>query len=432
VVNADVAGLAGCETQLARCIRCGTCRSVCPVFHETGDESTTARGKLRMVDAVVRGQLELTPGMQERMSRCLLCKACTSGCPSGVRTDEVFVAARTALAGENPLPFAKRAAFTGLTYRRTFELGLRLGAAFQGLAFRRADDGPGLVPRIPLPSAGLHARRVIPPLSTRPLRVRLRRLAPLAKRRARVAFYPGCMLSWVYPEAGEAVVRALRANGVDVVVPERLSCCGTPAFTNGDAAVGAELGARNVAALGAEPFDAIVTGCASCGSALRHDYAHVLRDEPLERWRALSRNVLDFTELLTRLGTTAPLAQVPMRVTYHDPCHLVRGMGVSKEPRELLRAIPGLELREMKDAARCCGGGGTFSLSHYELSRKIGDAKVAAARDTDATTVVTGCSGCRMQIADGLAQRGVRMSVAHTAELLARAYAGGEGEARGG
>ena len=416
------------QQQLARCIRCGTCRSVCPVFRETGNESATARGKVKLIDAVVRGQLELTPGLAERMSRCLLCKACASGCPSGVRTDELFLTARGALAERNGLPIAKRLAFTGLGYRRLFHLGLRMGAVFQRVAFREAPGGRGFVPRVPLPSAGLHQRRVIPRLARKPLPVRLRGLAPLAKPRATVAFFPGCMLTYVYPEAGEAVVEVLRANGVEVVVPEALFCCGTPAFTSGDVAAGRHLAARNVATLAAQRCDAIVTGCASCGEALQHGYGLLVEDRATrERWEELSGKVRDVSEYLALIGPSAPVGRVAARVTYHDPCHLVRGMGVSREPRELLRSIPGVELIELKDAARCCGSGGTFSLAHYELSRAINDAKLDDAEKTGAEILVTGCPACRMHITDGLVQRGSGMQVVHTAELVARAYRAARG-----
>jgi glycolate oxidase iron-sulfur subunit len=413
------------QPQLVKCIRCGTCRAVCPVFQATGDESATARGKVRLIDAVASGQLGLTPELQRRMSRCLLCKACVDGCPSGVRTDELFLTARAALADENGLPWAKKLAFTGSTYRRLFDFGLRAGALFQGLVLKDAPGGRGKVARLPLPSAGLSARRIVPPLATKPLRARLRGLGPLEKPRARVAFFPGCMLSYVYPEAGVAVVAALRANGVDVVVPEGTSCCGAPAFTSGDAAVGKRLAALNVAALSAPGLDAIVTGCASCGAALQHDYGLLLDDPALQdRWRELAARVEDFSRTLVRLGCSRAPAPVEARVTYHDPCHLVRGMNVSKEPRALLKGIPGLELVEMTAPARCCGAGGTFSLAHYDLSRKIDDRKLDDAEGTRATVLATGCSACRMHMADGLAQRDSAMEVVHTAELVARAYAG--------
>jgi len=419
---------------LARCIRCGTCRTVCPVLEATGDESGAARGKLRLVEAVVRGELSLTAGMQERLARCLLCKACTAACPSGVPTDALIVSARTALAGPNPLPLAKRVAFTGLRYRRVFEAGLRLGALFQRVAFRKAPDGPGRLPRIPLPSAGLHARRLVPELARRPLRPRLRGLAPLWRPRARVAFFPGCMLTWVYPEAGEAVVRLLRANGVEPVIPEAVGCCGVPAATSGDAVTGALLAQVNVAALSAGSFDAIVTACGSCGAALARDYRENLGDpEVRERWRALAGKVRDVTSFLSELGLTAPLGPVPLRATYHDPCHLARGMGVTREPRALLRRVPGLELTEMKEPTRCCGSGGTFSLSHYPLSRRIADRKLDDVAGTGAEAVVTGCSACRMHLCDGIRQRSAALVVAHTAEILARSVDAAAGrEARHG
>jgi glycolate dehydrogenase iron-sulfur subunit len=416
--------------ELAKCIRCGTCRSVCPVFQAVGNETATARAKVKLIEAVVDGRLELTPGLQARMSRCLLCKACVSGCPSGVRTDELFLTARRELAGRNGLPLVKRLAFAGLCYRRAFELGLRMGALFQGLVLRDAPGGRGKVPRLPLPAAGLNQRRILPPLARTALRARLRRLPSLAKPRARVAFFPGCMLTYVYPEAGQAVVAVLRANGVEVAVPERLHCCGAPAFTSGDVAAAQHLAACNVAALSAPPFDAIVTGCASCGDALKHAYGLVVDDRGVrQRWAALSEKVYDVAAFLVRIGVTARPGRVEARVTYHDPCHLVRGMGVTREPRQLLGAIPGLELVEMQDAARCCGSGGTFSLSHYALSREINDVKLDRAEATGAGILATGCPACRMHIADGLGQRGSPMQVAHTAELLARAYrAGGGGE----
>lgn len=411
------------QEQLAKCIRCGTCRSVCPVFQATGNESTTARGKVKLIDSVVRGELELTPGLQQRMGRCLLCQACTAGCPSGVATDEIFLTARRALAQKNGLPFVKRIAFTGLTYRRLFHLGLRMGAVFQGLALRRAPGGHGRIARIPLPSAGLTARRLIPSLATRPLRVRLSGLAPIEAPRARVAFFPGCMLSYVYPESGMAVVEVLRANGVEVVIPERLFCCGAPAFTSGDMAVGQHLATRNLSTLSAERADAIVTGCASCGSALKQEYGVVIDDPTTKRqWTALRQKVMDVTQFLASLGTTAAAGRIASRVTYHDPCHLVRGMGVSQEPRQLLRSIPELELVEMPDATRCCGCGGTFSLTHYQLSRKVNDVKLDNAEKTGAGILATGCPACRMHIEDGLAQRGSTMRVLHTAEVLAQAY----------
>lgn len=411
------------QQQLVKCIRCGTCRSGCPVFQACDNENTTARGKVKLLESVSEGKLALTPELQARMSKCLLCKACVSGCPSGVRTDELFLSARRALAAKNGLPLAKKLAFTGLTYRKLFDMGLKMGAAFQGVVFKDAPAGRGKLARIPMPGAGLSQRRIIPPLATSPLRTRLPEINKVAAPKARVAFYTGCMLNYVYPEAGEAIVKILKAHDVEVVIPAKQSCCGTPAFTSGDYQVGRYLAEENVKILSEGKYDAIITGCASCGAALKHEYGHVIEDPAVKKsWEELAAKVKDITQFVVEMGLKKDLREVRAKITYHDPCHLVRGMGVSKEPRQILKAIPGVEYAEMKDAAKCCGAGGTFSMAYYEVSRTINDWKLDNAEKTGAGILATGCSACRMHITDGLGQRGSHMQVVHTAEIIAKAY----------
>lgn len=421
------------QQHLVKCMRCGTCRSVCPVFQVVNSENATARGKVRMIEAVIEGKLQLTQELQQRMSKCLLCKACVQGCPAGVKTDELFLSARRKLAEKNGVPLVKKLAFTGLTYRRLFDLGLRAGALFQNLVFKDSSDGRGKLPRIPVPAAGLNARRLIPPLATTPLHARLATVNKVEHPKARVAFFAGCMLKYVYPDAGEAIVAILRENNVEVVFPADQCCCGTPAFTSGDFTVGQYLAECNVAILADPSYDAIITGCASCGSALKHEYGQVIADPAVkEKWKSIAGKVYDVAQYLVKFGYSTDFGEVKAKVTYHDPCHLVRGMGVAAEPRQILKAIPGLEFVEMPNANKCCGAGGTFSLSHYEISRQINDEKLDKAEKTGADTLATGCSACRMHINDGLSLRQSGMKVRHTAEIIAEAYRtkkGGAGDA---
>lgn len=410
------------QKQLVKCIRCGTCRSVCPVFAEEDNENTTARGKVKLIESVVEGKLELTPALQQRMSKCLLCMACVPGCPSGVKTEELFMGARRALAEKVGLPIGKKVAFTGLQYRRLFDLGLRMGAAFQGLVFKDAPSGRGKLPRIPIPAAGLAARRLIPQLATRTLRSQLPTITKVEKPRMRVAFFTGCMLNYVYPDAGKAIVNILKANDVEVVIPEEQCCCGAPAYTSGDFAAGEYLAAHNVGVL-TGGYDAIITGCASCGASLKHMYSMIIDDPALkEKWQALSGKVYDIATFLVKHGYKQEFGEIKTRVTYHDPCHLIRGMGVAKEPRQILSSIPGVEFVEMKEADRCCGAGGTFSLAYYDLSRQINERKLNNAQNSGASLLLTGCSACRMHITDGLEQRNSPMQVIHTAEFIDKAY----------
>ncbi|MBP2634367.1 MAG: lutA 3 [Firmicutes bacterium] len=411
------------QNQLVKCIRCGTCRSVCPVFQAADNENTTARGKVRLLEAVSEGKLPLTPELQQRMGKCLLCKACVNGCPSGVKTDELFLSARKLLADQNGLPLAKKLAFTGLTYRKLFDLGLKMGAVFQGVVFKEAPKGRGKLARIPMPSAGLSQRRIIPPLASAPLRTRLPETNTVSSPKVRVAFYTGCMLNYIYPEAGEAIVKILKAHDAEVVIPAKQSCCGTPAFTSGDYQVGRYLAEENIKILADGDYDDIVTGCASCGAALKHEYGNIIEDPKVKQlWEKISKKVKDITEFIVEQGIKQELREVKAKITYHDPCHLVRGMGVSQQPRQLLQAIPGVEYAEMKDAAKCCGAGGTFSMAHYEISRTINDWKLDNAEKTGAAILATGCSACRMHITDGLGQRSSNMKVLHTAEIIAKAY----------
>ncbi len=406
------------------CTYCGACQAVCPVFDKVGAEAACSRGRLLQLCIMAEGGIEPNANLAESITRCALCKACETACSSNIRTTELFMRFRRAVADHTPLPLAKRIAFTALGYRRIFDFCLRMGAPFQKLLFKDALEGPGSFSRLPIPAAGLNKRRLIPKLSSRPLRSRVTPLtAPRGAKKMRVAFFPGCMLTYVYPEAGRAVVNALAALGMEVVLPNAIGCCGTPAITSGDFAAGRTLAEMNVKALAAAGVEAVITACATCGTALNHEYGMVLDDSPYrESWERLKEHVYDFSDFIVKFGEIKNLLIMERSVTYHDPCHLVRGMGVSAQPRQLLTAIPGLELREMKNADRCCGCAGTFSAVHYDLSREINDDKIANIRTTEAEIVATGCSACRMHIEDGLSRNGLsNVRVLHTAQIIAKA-----------
>ena len=231
----------------------------------------------------------------------------------------------------------------------------------------------------------------------------------------KVAYFPGCVTSVVYPDLARTVVAVLQHNGCQVVVPEGLGCCGTPHRAYGDTAAAAALEEDNSELLNDAQVEAVVTDCATCGAGL-------------SAYSYLRMPVYDVSEFLVeRLGLTAPQRELPLRVTYHDPCHLARGQGVREAPRRLLGAIPGLELVEMDEADRCCGGAGTFSLVHPETSRAVLARKIANAAVTGAAVIATGCPSCLLQIGYGLRLATARgdaapAETAHPVELLARAY----------
>ena len=231
------------------------------------------------------------------------------------------------------------------------------------------------------------------------------------------------MLSYVFPEAGAAVVKSLRANNIRVSIPDDMGCCGTPMMLSGDFDNAALLAERTIRALGSDTYDAIVTACPTCGAALKEQYERLpLGNEARSIWQGLRNKVIDYSQYLDLTGISRNMVPRERTVTYHDSCHMARSMKAKAEPRRLLQSLPGTEYIEMHDAGSCCGCGGTFSIENYELSKRINDDKIRNIIDSGAATVAMGCPACMIHIADGLARHGSDIKVVHTAQLMAEAY----------
>ena len=410
------------EEQVILCIKCGACQQVCPIFRELRSEASVARGKINLMKAVVCGDLNpATESFAERMSWCLSCKACQENCPRGVRFDQMLVAARNLLAAKDGRSRKRLLLRLGLKHRRLFNAALQFGSVGQRLFFRRGPNGEGMLPRLPM---GLDLRRLVASLATLPFRSRHPQVVKAPGATRKVAFFTGCMVNYLYPEIGDAVLTVLGHNGVTVTIPPTQHCCGTPAYYSGDVATAMELAKATVDTFAGLNVDAVVTACGSCGATLRNEYPELLKDEPsyAERSCALARKTIDFTELLADHGLQGKLAPVQRTVTYHDSCHLARGQKVKQQPRSLITSIPGVSLKEMQQPAACCGGAGSFSLQHYDLSLKISRHKVDSILATQADTLAIGCPMCIMHMRDSFNQNGVTTKVVHTAELLAAAY----------
>jgi glycolate oxidase iron-sulfur subunit len=238
----------------------------------------------------------------------------------------------------------------------------------------------------------------------------------IARDARRVALFVGCATNLIYPEAGRAAVDVLARSGVEVVIPKGQGCCGTPVANSGDFETARTLARGNIEAFGASGADAIVAVCASCGLMLAREYHETLSIEG-----GIGLPVFDLAEFLAHRGRQPGDGgpRETIRVTYHDPCHLARGRGIRNEPRVLLKLVPWVEFVEMDDADRCCGGGGLFSLAHYDLSKAVGRRKIEAIRDAGVDVVATECPSCVMQLRDMIAQAGLDVAVMSVAELLA-------------
>jgi glycolate oxidase iron-sulfur subunit len=389
------------RSEISRCVRCGACRAVCPGFLAEREESLSARGRMALVEAVMNGRLQVSGIFQDRLAACTGCLACEGACPSGVPVTEVIQAAKEEAVRRSGYSIIARA----LSATLKNPAALRTLAWLAPLLLRYA-DGP-----FPPEETSVRASAADSPAP-------VRGSGPDApgRKRGTVAFFPGCAISYYQPDIGRALIAVLDRLGFDVLVPRGQKCCGRPLLSLGDRAGAEECAAQNNALFSNLKVDAVVTACASCGLTFKKEYPKLLApsgQRPVP--------VVDIHEFLAdRIGAAA-LKPADMRITYHDPCHLGRGQGLSEAARKILRSIPGLALVEMKHADRCCGFGGVMRIGRRELSNSIGDAKAADIISTGASAVVTGCPGCRMQIIDALRRAGSGALVLHTVQVLEKA-----------
>ncbi len=409
---------------LFKCNKCGSCTSVCPLYQNTVNEGMAARGKLALLEAVADGRLEAREGVRAKLEDCLLCGACAQNCPSFVPTTDLFLEARAGLAKDLGLPVPIRMLLAALQSPAVMNLGTPPLALLQRAGIPRImlEQLGGLLPETV--RAGL---RSMPPAPLRSFRSQAEKLATNGDgRRGTVGYFAGCFMNWGYADAAMATRNMLVRGGFRVEAPA-VVCCGVPHRAYGDIEAARDLARKNVAAL--EKYEYVVTDCASCGAALK-EYKHLLKDDPNyhERAEKLSERASDISEFLVKHEFPKPEGHDPIRVTYHDPCHLVRGQGIKSQPREILKAIPGVEYVEMQGADVCCGAAGSFCVTHPALSEEVGNNKADSILATQADVVVSGCPSCLTQLKAMLTAKGSKVKAMHPMELLAESYRTGTEE----
>jgi glycolate oxidase iron-sulfur subunit len=395
--------------EIDKCSKCGKCRSVCPVFAETNDESMVARGRITLAEALISGELEYSGRYLRSLKSCIRCMRCVEACPSGVDVAEIVRSMRAEAATDLGLSPLTRLVFRRvIPNRRLYNFAIRFASIAQRLLPRQRH---GKLRHLPLFFRG---ERSVPPLARRTFLEQAREYEPLKDAEHRVGLFVGCLINYVYPEVGEAVVRLLNRYGIDVVVPPDQVCCGAPVIAMGDQVAAQKLADRNVKVFTDAGVDTILVACATGGKTLKKDYPRVLGEDSAE----FSASVKDVVEFAADL-VIPPIADAARKVTYHDPCHLRWGQGIYREPREILNRMARYE--EMRDADRCCGMGGTFSLFFHDISRGITDRKMEAVAATDADIVATACPGCMLQLGEGIARCGMDKSVKHLIQIIEEA-----------
>ncbi len=399
-----------------KCVLCGGCHPDCPTYQLTRYERDSARGKVLLADALLKGDLRPTPELASVFGHCLSCMACTQACPAGADPAKVIVAARGDIfkkTGGLAEKFVFRKVLTNSRLMPFLSAFLRMGAALSKI-----------FPRLPWLSEFSRdgRQKVFPDFSTARLKGRFPAKIPAkGKRIMSVAYFTGCMADWVFQTDGASVINILSSAGADVTLVGEEVCCGAPAYFAGDFQAAKMSAEKNVRAFAAGGFDFIVTSCATCGSVLREVYPELM---PTAESAEFASKITDFQKLyVERLSANIVVQKKSgskLRVTYHDPCHLSRGMKVTKEPREILKSLPGVEFVEMKEPDSCCGGAGMFNAKYYSDSLEIGRRKGKNIAESGAQVVVTECPSCQMQLMDITARYSPGVAVVHMAELLSR------------
>jgi len=440
---------------LQQCMHCGLCLPTCPTYAETGRERNSPRGRIALMRAVADGELETTRIFAEEMGYCLGCLACTTACPAGVDYAALWETARAQSEQSGVMATPKRDFIRRFTLRFLFTRPRALRAAGRLLWFWRACGLQALVRRSRLTAWLPRRLRELEPQTPRIARRFSDGLiaevefpnsftaestksdeknssafsAPSVvqnKSRRRVAVLTGCVQDLVFSDVNRATVDVLLANGCEVVTPRAQHCCGSLHAHNGDLETARELARRQLGLIDPDKFDAIISNAAGCGSHLKH-YGRLLAGDPAcaARAAAWSRKVRDISEWLVETGFRKPEAPAfaPRPVTYHEACHLCHGQKISSAPREVLRAIPGLELRECAEATWCCGSAGVYNLTQPRTAAWLLQRKLGHLRTTGAEIVAAANPGCLLQIENGFRAAGENVAVIHPVVLLARAYA---------
>jgi len=403
---------------ISDCVHCGFCLPACPTYRSWSVEADSPRGRIDLMKGLDDGTLELTPSVVEHFDRCLGCMGCMTACPSGVRYDLLIESTRAKVEATFPRPPLdggfRRLLFSLFPYParlRALAWPLFL-AAKTGL--QRGLRKSGLLRLLPARLAMLE--RLAPPVTFASLKATLPARTPArGPKRGTVALVAGCVQRVFFPSVNAATIRVLAADGFEVVVPSEQGCCGALSLH-----VGRDAEARAFAQALVDRFgdldgvDAVIVNAAGCGSTLKQ-YAELL-DDP--RARRFAAKVKDVSEFLAAAGPAAPRRPLPLRVAYHDACHLAHAQGIRQQPRALLCQIPGLELIEIADGDQCCGSAGVYNLLEPEASAEIGARKAGNVAATQADVLASANPGCTLQIQSLMAGRGQSLLAAHPIELL--------------
>jgi glycolate oxidase iron-sulfur subunit len=411
------------ETALIEdCVHCGFCLPACPTYVLWGEEMDSPRGRIYMMKKSIQGEAPLDQRFRLHMDNCLGCMACMTACPSGVQYNKLIEDTRAQVERNIPrttndtlfrkllfatFPYANRLrllALPMLVYQRSGLQRLVRATSILRLLPKRLVAMESLLPRVP---TSLFKRLPI-------------HIATTSQPRRRVGLLSGCVQQVFFQHVNEATARVLAAEGCEIVIPQSQPCCGALMVHSGLEDQAAHLARQMISTFESANVDTIVINAAGCGSTMK-EYGHLLRDDPAwaARAAAFSAKCKDISEILCDLPAQTMRYPLPMRVAYHDACHLRHAQAIYEQPRHLLSTIPSLEVVEVEEASLCCGSAGVYNLLNPEPANQLGDRKVENLLATKAEAVVSANPGCLLQLMSGLRRRGLQtMPTFHMVELL--------------
>jgi len=380
------------------------------------------RGRIQLMRAAAEGRIGVDGAFEEHIDLCLGCRACETACPSGVQYGRLLETARATMTEQRAVkPVEQGVRWLALRQMLPYRDRLRLMARF--MRIYQATGLSRFVQKLNFLPPSLRAMEaLLPPLSLR--YPNYSKPAPaLGEKRGVVAFLYGCVQDAFLTDVNTATVRVLQRNGYEVHFPQLQTCCGAAALHIGEEHLARDLAKQNIDAFGGQAYAAIITNAGGCGATLK-EYDHLLADDPAyaAKARQFVAKLKDINEFLADHLHTPPTGKLNLRVTYVDSCHLRHAQKVVRQPRQLLKAIPGVTLIDLQKPDMCCGSAGVYNIMQAETAEQVLDAKMTDVAGTGANVIVTTNTGCHMQILRGVREKGLNAEVVHFVELLERSY----------
>ncbi|MFB2837244.1 (Fe-S)-binding protein [Floridanema evergladense] len=407
------------------CVHCGFCLSTCPSYRVIGKEMDSPRGRIYLMDAINEGEAPLAEGTVQHFDSCLGCLACVTTCPSGVQYDKLIAATRPQIernySRSLPDTLYRKLIFNLFPYPQRLRVLLAPLLVYQKLGFPKFFRATGLLKKIS-PRLGA-MESLLPNVTAKSFVDTLPEVIPAkGEKRYRVGVILGCVQRLFFSKVNEATVRVLTANGCEVVIPKSQGCCAALPEHQGQREQAQSLARQMIDSFAETGVDFIIINAAGCGHTLK-EYGHILADDRnyRDKAKAFAAKVKDAQEFLAEVGLKAPLSPISdneLIMVYQDACHLLHGQKISIQPRQLLKQIPGVKLREPIDAALCCGSAGVYNMLQPEVAEELGEQKVTNLLNTGARLIASANPGCSLQISKHLQIQGKEIPIMHPIELL--------------